>query len=241
MAEERYKVLIVDDEFHARKLLTDYVSELSFLELVGTSSNVFGAMNILQKEKVDILFLDIQMPQITGMDFARSLKNPPAIIFTTAYSEYAVESYELDVIDYLLKTISFPRFLQAVNKFVERRSSSTVTEKIIYNEPTTDNILIKSGAKIYKIDLCDILYLEAMGEYVTVYTTKQKVITLSSLKSLEDRLPQNIFVRVHKSYIVSVKRIDFIEKEHIHIAGKTIHIGRVYKEKVMELFDKSSV
>lgn len=242
MAEERYKVLIVDDEFHARKLLTDYVSELSFLELVGTSSNVFGAMNILQKEKVDIMFLDIQMPQITGMDFARSLKNPPAIIFTTAYSEYAVESYELDVIDYLLKTISFPRFLQAVNKFVERRNTSTVIEKIIYNEPTTtDNILIKSGAKIYKIDFSDILYLEAMGEYVTVYTTKQKIITLSSLKSLEDRLPQNIFVRVHKSYIVSVKHIDFIEKDRIHIAGKTIHIGRVYKEKVLELFDKNSI
>lgn len=241
MTEDRLKILIVDDEFHARKLLSEYVSKLPILELVGTASNVFEAMSILQREKIDIMLLDIQMPEITGMEFARSLKNPPAIIFTTAYSEYAVESYELDVVDYLLKPIAFTRFLQAINKVVDKKKETPVIEKIIdiqqSKEIEEDSIVIKSGYKFFKIHYDDIQYLESMREYVTIYTTKQKITTLSSMKELEDKLPSMLFIRAHKSYIVSVKHIDFIEKEHLYIAGKIIHIGRIYKEDVMKIFN----
>lgn len=241
MAEDRLKVLIVDDEFHARKLLSEYVSKLPFLELAGTAANVFEAMSILQQGKIDIMLSDIQMPEITGMEFVRSLKNPPAIIFTTAYSEYAVESYELDVIDYLLKPIAFTRFLQAINKVVDKRRENPVIEKVMniqFAEKKEDEcIVVKSGYKLFKINYNDILYLEAMGEYVNIYTLKQKITTLSSLKEFGERLPSRLFIRVHKSYVVSVGRIDFIEKEHLHIAGKTIHIGRIYKEDVMKMFE----
>lgn len=238
------KVLIVDDEFHARKLLSEYVSKLSFLELAGTGSNVFEAMNLLQKEKVDILLLDIQMPEITGLEFARSLKNPPAVIFTTAYSEYAVESYELDVVDYLLKPVAFPRFLQAINKVIERKSSSTISKPVVNTESASlsqpekveeTSMIIKSGYKIYKLNYSDLLYVEGQREYVTFYTTKQRITTLYSLKSLEEKLPPDQFIRIHKSYIVSVKHIELIDKNILHIDGKKLPIGGSYKDNITRL------
>lgn len=237
---ETIKILIVDDEFHARKLLAEYVSKLSFLELAGVSSNAFEAMNTLRKEKIDILLSDIQMPEITGIEFVRSLKNPPNIIFTTAYSEYAVESYELNVVDYLLKPIAFPRFLQAINKVIEKQEKKMLETPSEFPNDELDkkSIIIKSGYKIYKVDYDDIYYLEAMGEYVNVYTSKQKITTMSSLKEFEERLPIGQFVRAHKSYIVSIKHIDFIEKENLHIVGKIIHMGRVYKDETMKYFNK---
>lgn len=239
------KILIVDDEFHARKLLSEYVSKLPFLELAGMCSNVFEAMNFLQKEKIDILLLDIQMPEITGLEFARSLKNPPAVIFTTAYSEYAVESYELNVLDYLLKPIAFPRFLQAINKVVERKEGLTTTVSAPTREPkpaenTEENgsIIIKSGPKLFKINYADLIYIEGQREYVTFHTTKQRIVTLYSLKDLEEKLPSNQFVRIHKSYIVSLKHIDSVEKKTVQIAVKTLPIGDSYKDNFMELFEK---
>lgn len=241
--DETLKVLIVDDEFHARKLLSEYTSKLPFLQLVGTGANVFEAMNILQKEKVDILLLDIQMPEITGLEFARSLKNPPAVIFTTAYSEYAVESYELDVVDYLLKPIAFPRFLQAINKIVERKGDSMPnnTQYVQYlqqpDKQEEDNIVVKSGYKIYKINYPDLLYVEGQREYVTFHTTKQKITTLLSLKDLEERLPSNLFVRIHKSYIVSVKHIELIDKNILQIGDKKLPIGSSYRAGLMRLFE----
>lgn len=243
---ETSKVLIVDDEFHARKLLSEYVSKLSFLELSGTAANVFEAMNILRKDRIDILLLDIQMPEITGLEFARSLKNPPLVIFTTAYSEYAVESYELDVVDYLLKPIAFPRFLQAINKVIERKEKNTENKLIISKtEPQLqpgkgyeDSIVIKSGHKFYKINYQDLLYIEGQREYVTFHTTKQRITTLSSLKELEEKLPSALFVRIHKSYIVSMRSIELIDKNILHIAGKKLPIGGSYKESLMKAFEK---
>lgn len=239
-----FRVLIVDDEYHARKLLSEYVSKLPFLELAGTGANVFEAMDILRKEKVDILLSDIQMPEITGLEFARSLKNPPAVIFTTAYSEYAVESYELDVVDYLLKPIAFPRFLQAINKIIERRGDDGTKQPAINNiKPQTeiqeeDSFVIKSGYKIYKINYADLLYIEGQREYVTFHITKQRITTLASLKDLEEKLPSNQFIRIHKSYIVSIKHIELIDKNILHIAGQKLAIGASYKENLINLFDK---
>jgi len=241
---ETLKVLIVDDEFHARKLLSEYVSKLPFLELAGTGANVFEAMNILQKEKIDILLLDIQMPEITGLEFARSLKNPPLVIFTTAFSEYAVESYELDVIDYLLKPVAFPRFLQAINKVIERKGN-TVSDKphIIHSEQSLEkveesSIVVKSGYKIYKINYSDLIYIEGQREYVTFHTTKQRITTLASLKDLEEKLSSDHFIRIHKSYIVSIKLIELIDKNILHINDKRLPIGGSYKEALLKVFDK---
>ncbi len=241
---EVLKVLIVDDEYHARKLLSEYVSKIPFLELAGTGSNVFEAMDVLRREKIDILLSDIQMPEITGLEFARSLKTSPAVIFTTAYSEYAVESYELDVVDYLLKPIAFPRFLQAINKAIERKGTiianpPQVNHTELYSEKSEeDNIIVKSGYKLYKINYTDLLYIEGQREYVTFYTTKQRITTLYSLKDLEEELPANMFMRVHKSYIVSIKHIELIDKNILHIAGKKLPVGGSYKEELMKIFEK---
>lgn len=241
---ELLNVLVVDDEFHARKLLSEYVSKLPFLTLGGMASNVFEAMTHLQKEKVDILLLDIQMPEITGLEFARRLKNPPSIIFTTAYSEYAVESYELDVVDYLLKPIAFPRFLQAINKVTERRGNSEPAPlqpimNVIHSpveKPEEDSLIIKSGSKVYRINYPDLLFIEGQREYVTFHTTNQRITTLFSLKELEERLPSDRFIRIHKSYIIGLKHIEVIDKNILQIAGKKLPVGGSYKENLMKLF-----
>lgn len=241
---ETLSVLIIDDEYHARKLLSEYVSKLSFLHLAATAANVFEAMDIIRKEKVDIMLSDIQMPEITGLEFARSLKNAPSVIFTTAYSEYAVESYELDVVDYLLKPIAFPRFLQAINKVIERRGNNIVAEptvdiiKMQAEKTEEDSIMVKSGYKLYKINYSDLLYIEGQREYVTFHTTKQRITTLSSLKELEERLPSNQFIRIHKSYIISVKHIELIEKNILYIAGKKLPLGNSYKDSFMRMFER---
>lgn len=240
---EILKVLIVDDEFHARKLLSEYVSKLSFLELAGVSANVFEAMDILRKQKVDILLSDIQMPEITGVEFVRSLKKTPYIIFTTAYSEYAVESYELDVVDYLLKPIAFPRFLQAINKVVARKEDSLQNKPSVVHvdlqieKKDDDSIVVKSGYKFYKINYSDLLYVEGQREYVTFHTTKQRITTLYSLKDLEEKLPSSQFIRIHKSYIVAVKHIELIDKNILHIADKKLPIGGNYKDELMKRFE----
>lgn len=242
---EVLKILIVDDEYHARKLLTEYVSKLPFLELAGVSSNVFEAMNVLQKEKIDILLLDIQMPEITGLEFARSLQNPPAVIFTTAYSEYAVESYELDVVDYLLKPIAFPRFLQAINKATDRKKkhaslkTTSIPFEISDGNKDSDSLVIKSGYKLYRINYEDLFFIEGQREYVTFHTSKQRITTLYSLKYLEEKLPAHLFIRIHKSYIVSIKHIEFIDKNTLHIKGERLPIGGSYKDELMKRFELS--
>lgn len=241
------KVLIVDDEFHARKLLSEYVSKLSFLELTGTASNVFEAMNILQNEKIDLLLLDIQMPEITGLEFVHSLKTAPAIIFTTAYSEYAVESYELDAVDYLLKPIAFPRFLQATNKVIERKGALVNQETaalaltpsplpLLPPPPEEESMVVKSGAKLYRINYAELQYIEGQREYVTFHTTKQRVTTLLSLKELEEKLPSSQFIRIHKSYIVSIRHIDSIERSILQVGNAKLPIGGSYRENLMSLF-----
>lgn len=239
---EALKVLVVDDEYHTRKLLSEYISKLSFLEIAGSSFNIFEAMNVIREEKIDILLLDIQMPEISGLDFARSLKDPPSIIFTTAYSKYAVESYELNVVDYLLKPIAFPRFLQAINKVIEKRNRMNIFPSTpIYSpaEGIVDNsIAVKSGHRYYKINYAELLFIEGQMEYVTFHTAKEKIMVLASLKSLEERLPANQFIRIHKSYIVSVKHLKLIDKNLLHIAGKELPIGRSFKEELLRRLEK---
>lgn len=241
--EKKLKVLVVDDEFHARKLLCDYVLKLPLLELIASAANAFEAITVLQKHSVDILFLDIHMPDVTGLEFARSLRKAPAIIFTTAYSDYAVESYEIEAVDYLLKPIAFPRFIQAVNKVYEKKYPAHLS---IVNPAGNDlflpggkeYIIVKDGSKMYRVQYADLIYMEGQREYVTFYTTKQRITALYTMKKLEEELPKTDFIRIHKSFIVSLKKIEMIDKNTLHIHQKQLPIGGSYKEELLRMINE---
>jgi DNA-binding LytR/AlgR family response regulator len=246
----KYKVLIVDDEFLARKLLATYVEKRPDLELVGSCANALDAMAVLNEQPVDIVLLDIQMPDMTGMDFAKTCPNVPAIIFTTAYSEYALDSYEVSATDYLLKPIALPRFMQAIEKAIKRvdilrRAVATQVQADAPAEeaqksnaaPLTaaaDYIIVKADYKLYKIAYDDLLYIEGQHEYVSFYTTGKRITALYSLKSLEETLPSDRFIRIHKSYIVSIAQIQEIEQVCVKVAGTKLPIGGSYKDALWE-------
>ena len=255
-ASDKYRVLIVDDEFLARKLLASYVAKIERLELVATCSDAFEAMTYLQREHIDILLLDIHMPDITGLELVRSMKNMPAVIFTTAYSEYAIDSYELGAVDYLLKPIGFPRFFQAINKAIEKvgrridpaslaaapTPSSTPIEAPQEQEvrSTQDFLTVKADYKIYKINFSDLLYIEGQHEYVTFHTTTRRITALYSLKSLEEQLPSDRFLRIHKSYIISFHHVEDVEGNNVTVAGTKLPIGGSYRDNLMARLNPNS-
>ena len=228
--KRKYNVLIVDDEFLARKLLTEYVSKVDFLNLVDTCPDATKAMEVLNKTNVDILLLDIQMPDISGMEMLKMLNNKPAVILTTAYSEYAVDAFALGVVDYLLKPFDYVRFLQAINKVV----SNNLTDSQLESNPVNDYLLVKADYKLYKINYADLLYIEGQHEYVTFHTTTKRITALYSLKNLEDTLPKDKFVRTHKSFIVSIKNIEDIDKLNVTVAGNKIPVGASYRDALIE-------
>lgn len=229
------KTIIIDDEFPARKLLSEYVSKIPKIKLCGVCDNAVHALEILQQEEIDLIFTDIQMPDLSGIEFIRSLKNPtPLIIFTTAHSEYAIDSYELEAVDYLLKPISFPRFVQAVNKVCERIQ---MMRSMSASEPKTNKeyFMVKADYKLYRIDFSNILFIEGQSEYVTFHLKDNKKITAYyALKKLEEELPARDFMRIHKSYIVSLANIESVEGNMITIAGQKLSIGKLYKDLLME-------
>ncbi len=226
------KCLIVDDEPLAQRILEKYISELSDLTLVGKCSDAIEAMNVLQEEQVDLLFLDINMPRLSGINFLKSYKNPPLVIITTAYSEYAVESYELDVLDYLKKPFSPERFLRAIQK--AKSIHGAVAEKS--TEPAK-SIFIKSNKKTVNVLLDNIQYVEALGDYMKIYTTEGSVVTYQSMKGMERLLPETKFCRIHKSYIVALSKIKSIEGNMVHLADITIPIGNSYKQHFMDVIN----
>jgi DNA-binding LytR/AlgR family response regulator len=235
------KCIVVDDEALARKYLIDYISKVPFLELLGDFNSPIKAYELIEKGEVDLIFLDIQMPEISGIDFLKTLEKKPAVILTTAYLDYALEGYELDIIDYLLKPISFQRFLKAVHKVsalnpMPKTESEAPSENQNLNN-IEDYILVKADRKHYKINYKDIKYIEGQKAYVTFYCEGGKNITaIYSLIDLEDQLPSTHFIRVHKSYIVSVQHISLFQAHQIEIKGKQIPIGKSYKSKVYDFF-----
>ncbi|MBX2925923.1 MAG: response regulator transcription factor [Chitinophagaceae bacterium] len=227
------RCIIVDDEPLAREGLSNYVREVHFLELAGNCDNPVSLMDMLNKNPVDLIFLDIQMPKMSGIDFLKIVKNPPMVIVTTAYPSYALEGFRLDVIDYLLKPITFDRFLKAVGKakdYYQLISKTTASEP----GPKTDYFFIKCGNKYEKIPFEDILYIEGMQNYVSIYTTRGKYITLLYIKNLEENLDPQQFIRVHKSYIVSINKIESIEGNEIFILQHRIPMSRNYRELVIK-------
>ena len=231
--------MVVDDEPLARKLLVDYISKIPGLTLVGTCANPLGAREVMLNKHVDLLFLDIQMPEITGIGFLKTLKVHPMVILTTAYSEYALEAYELDVIDYLLKPITFERFLKAVEKATQRHNTPLVRNEIQttgISEPSF--VFIKDGTKIIKIDFDDILYVEGLKDYVVIHTPTKKITSLQRMKMMEAQLPASKFVRIHNSFIVSLSAIDSIQKNEVMIGDKSLPISEGYRKSFMEIIDK---
>lgn len=231
---------VVDDEFLARKYLKDYIAKVPTLTLVGDFNSPLKASPLLQQRTIDLLFLDIQMPDINGLEFLRTLDYKPLIILTTAYSEYALEGYELDVVDYLLKPFSFQRFLQAVHKAEKQLISNSPNENSQPMEQEaslhSNYIVIRADRKFYKINYPDLLYIEGQKAYVTFHYKDKRTTALFSMKELEDRLPTSQFIRIHKSYIVSIDKIEVLEGNQLTVGEITLPIGKSYREQVLRIF-----
>lgn len=230
------RCLIVDDEPLAIKLMESHIEKLENLEVVGTSTNAMIAFDILREKKVDLLFLDIQMPQITGIEFLKTLKNPPKVIITTAYRQYAIEGYELDVIDYLLKPISFERFLKAVNKYYHyaSRDLNVVTTTGTATELPNAFMDVKENKRVIRINLKDIKFIEGLNEYVGIHTFERRIVTKTSLTKIEEKLPGELFIRIHKSFIVPIAKINAFSSTSVEVDNKELPIGRSYKNMVMK-------
>lgn len=228
--------MAIDDEPLALELLTDYINKVPCLQLVHTNTNAIEALQYLQNNKAELLFLDIQMPELTGLQVMKIIKNNCRVILTTAYSEYALDGYEHNVIDYLLKPISFDRFYAAAEK--ARVIFAKPAEAVIVNNIVTDYIFVKTDSRLIKVNLDDILLVEGMKDYIAIHTTQDKLITLQSLRSMEDSLPPQQFMRIHKSFIIALNKIDSIERNRIFIKQEVIPIGDTYRELFFKLIEK---
>lgn len=221
--------IIVDDEPLARKVLKQYIGSVSSLELVKECFNAIDAAAFLHENEIDLMFLDIKMPKITGLQFLKTLKSPPLIIITTAFSEFALEGYEFGVVDYLLKPIPFERFLKAINQVRERMSLKNTQPVEKKKLPETDFIILKSDTTEYKVNYSEIMYLEAYGNFVKVHTVNKMLLISENLKSISNKLSKDIFIRIHKSFIVNINRIEKIKGNKVFIGNESIPVGRYYK------------
>ena len=226
-----YKCLIVDDEPLAIKLIENHISKIDAITVVATCNNAIKAFEILNTQEIDVMFLDIKMPNLTGIDFLKSLKTPPKTIFTTAYRDYAIESYDLDVIDYLLKPITFERFFKAVNRFLSIDNTSLSKELIKEEE---DFMIIKSGNKHHKVTLSEVLYIESLKDYVQFHLNEgNRIVSKNKIGDIEQELKEKKFLRVHRSYIINTTKISAFTTNDIEIKKIEIPIGVSYKEKTL--------
>ena len=234
----KIRCLVVDDEPPAREVLRRYVEQLPMLQLMGECGNAIEAIRILQQDAVDLVFLDIRMPQLNGNELLKVVKNLPPVILTTAHSEYALEGYDLDVVDYLLKPIRFDRFVKAVNKIIQLNGHRSIETHIPADEEKKESfVYFRSDRKMIKVLLNDILYIESMKDYVKVFTTHGMLMTKQSITSVEAMLPESGFIRAHRSYIVSIKKINSFTNEVIGINKTEIPIGKLFRNQVMKVLD----
>jgi len=236
------RTIIVDDEPLAIEILEAYILKMPNMNLIAKCSNALEANEVLRTEDIDLMFLDIEMPMMLGTDFLKSLKDPPQIIFTTAYPEFAVQGFELNALDYLLKPISLDRFIKAVNKVVVRYEPSMSSKE--YSK-ALDYIFVKADKKLIKINFAEIIYIEGLKDYVLIHTDQSRIITLQTMKSLEEKLPVELFIRAHRSYIVNLNRIkaiigntiEVLEKDQI----KQLPIGKNYKDEIEVMIEKKRI
>jgi len=247
--------IIVDDEPLAQRVIEKFLEDLPNFHVTAKCNNAFEAMDAINNNMVDLMFLDINMPKLSGLSFLKSLKNPPLVIITTAYSEYAIEGYELDVVDYLKKPFSFERFFKAVQKVQERLKKHEITNTNIESMPTHEDapieisadlstskfIFVKANKKNYKVDIDDIFYIEALGDYIKIHTSTIVLVTYQSMKKIEAILPSNIFVRIHKSFIVSVNKIKSVEGNMVEVKNEKLSIGNSYKQQFQDFVDQHSI
>jgi DNA-binding LytR/AlgR family response regulator len=232
------KCIIIEDEVLAQDVIKSHLARIGTLELAGVYRNAPEAEVALKTGEIDIMFLDIRLPGMSGLQFLRGLKDPPLVVLTTAYAEYALESYEFNVIDYLLKPISFERFSKAVNKILDGRLfTAAAKEAYLYSD---DHIFVRSNSKFFRVNFSEILYIQGMRDYLKIYTPDYALVTHQTMNDLEKALPSRHFIRVHKSYIISLKHIRSIYGNTIELGKTTIPIGVNYKESVMNLVGRRS-
>ncbi|PUZ29816.1 DNA-binding response regulator [Chitinophaga parva] len=219
--------IIVDDEPIARDILKTYIEQVPYLTLVASCEDAFEAMQVLKTKDIDLIILDINMPRLTGFEMLRTLKKYPAVIITSAYPEYALEGFELSVTDYLLKPFSFPRFVQATEKVVNK------TGEVPVSKSEDLFLMVKSDKKLTKVFFDEISYIEAYGNYIFIYTGQERVMSKQTLTQFEQQLPASQFTRIHKSYIASLKGIKYLEGNEVSIAGKKLPVGKVYRESLL--------
>ena len=247
----KLKCIAVDDEPLALDIIEDYVSKVPFLELVKRTENAIEALQLVQAGGIDLVFLDIQMPELTGIQFLKIAGGKASFILTTAYSQYALESYDLNVSDYLLKPIAFDRFYKAVEKvhnLVKVKDFAAPVQPVVKEtpkptvaHPVQDFIFVKTEHKIQKIELDDILYIEGLKDYISIFTKTERVITLQNMKKMEETLPSSQFIRVHKSYIISLDKIESIERSRITICGKVIPVGDTYRDEFFRRIEGNNI
>lgn len=232
---KKINCLIIDDEPMAREILTTYVAKIPNLSLIKSCTSAIEAIPILSNEYIDLIFLDINMPEISGLTFAKSIQQKTKVIFTTAYREYAIDGFDLHAVDYLLKPIAFERFLQAINKFFEisvlKKTVTSTIEPLL--ETNSHFIFIRADRKMLKIDFKDILYIESLSDYIKIYTPQKTIVTRETISNIENKLPLHLFIRTHRSFIVAIPQICSYTNEYIEIPKKTIPISRSYKEEVL--------
>jgi DNA-binding LytR/AlgR family response regulator len=235
------KCIIVDDEPLAIEILESYVSRMDQLQLSGTFRNAIAAFTFLQQEPVDLIFLDIQMPKLSGIEFLKTLKSPPKVIFTTAFRDYALEGFDLEVADYLLKPISFERFLKAVAKVMHKEVASIPVSMQQKQEPSPENyVFFKVDKKMVKTRMADILFIESVKDYVRVRTTEKEIITQQKISYLEESLPKEQFIRVHRSFIINREKIDAYSATDVEIGKHHVPIGRNYKNDVIKVLARNA-
>ena len=239
---KKIRCLVIDDELPAREILKKHITEVKPLEFCGDCSNAVEAISFLKDNRIDLLFLDIQMPHLLGTDFIRTLKNPPKVIFTTAYRKYALEGFELDALDFLLKPISFERFLKAVNKILQMnlqgQESSVAPEN--HSESSPPFLYFRTNRKMVKVLFHDILYIEGLNDYIKIITTHKTIVTKHLLASLEEMLPSNEFVRIHKSFIIAINKIESFNADLVEIGSKEIPVGRSFKLNLNKILSSSA-
>ena len=230
------KCIIVEDEMLAQQVIQSHLQKIDTCHLVAICNNALEAKEVLNKEDVDLMFLDIQLPGMTGLHFLRSLNNPPLVVLTTAYSEYAVESYEFNIIDYLLKPISFERFSKTIDKIIDGGLSARFLKE--QDSLPADHIFIKSNGKFVKVNFSEITYIKGMKDYLKIHTPDSRLITHQTMNEMEKILPAKQFLRIHKSYIIALAHIKSIYGNSIEMEKVTIPVGITYKDKVMHLINK---
>lgn len=231
------RCIIVDDEPLAIEILESYVAKVEQLQLVSTFRNAVSAFTFLQQHSVDLIFLDIQMPKLSGIDFLKTLKNPPRVIFTTAFRDYALQGFELEIVDYLLKPIPFDRFLKAVAKVLHQPATNSTGSK---PDVVPDNyVYFKVDKKMIKTKMADVLYIESIKDYVKVKTPEREIVTQQKISYLEESLPREQFLRIHRSFIVNLEKIDAYSATDVEIGKLSIPIGRNYKNDVMKILARN--